>query len=138
MIISGWGRNKSIKPKSIFYPRNNRAIVDFFKKKEIKNIIPRGKGRSYGDSALAEHIISLDKYFKFIKLDQRTGYLECSCNILIEELNEYTINKGWFLNVSSGTKFVTIGGAIASDIHGKNHHVDGSFCDYLNNLKYLL
>ncbi len=137
MIISGWGRNKYIKPKSIFYPRNNSAILDFFKKKEIKNIIPRGKARSYGDSALAEYIISLDKYFKFIKLDQRTGYLECSCNISIEELNEYTINKGWFLNVSSGTKFVTIGGAIASDIHGKNHHVDGSFCDYLNNFKII-
>jgi len=137
MIISGWGRSKIIQPKSIFYPLNNKAIVEFFKKKKIKNIIPRGNGRSYGDSALAKHIISLNRYSKFIDLDQRTGHLRCSSNILIKEVNEYSINKGWFLNVTPGTKYVTIGGAIASDVHGKNHHIDGSFCEYLNEIEII-
>jgi hypothetical protein len=137
MIISGWGRSKIIQPKSIFYPLNIKEIVEFFKKKKVKNIIPRGNGRSYGDSALAKHIISLDRYSKFIDLDHRTGHLKCSSNILIKEVNEYTINKGWFLNVTPGTKYVTIGGAIASDIHGKNHHTDGSFCDYLEKLEII-
>ena len=137
MILNGWGRSKIINPKCTIYPHNNDEIINFFKKKNVKNIIPRGNGRSYGDSALGDRVISLDKYPKLINLNQRKGLVECSANILIKELNEYIINKGWFLNVTPGTKYVTIGGAVASDVHGKNHHIDGSFCDYIETLKII-
>ncbi len=130
MYISGWGNNLVVNSK-INYPRNINEIIGIIKDYKFKGILVRGMGRSYGDVALNENIISLKYYKKTLELDEKDGLLRCSSNVTISEINDLIISKGWFLNITPGSKFVSVGGAIANDVHGKNHHKDGSFSDYL-------
>jgi len=136
MNITGWGNNHIIDSK-IVYPKNDEEIIQIIKLLKNDSIITRGLGRSYGDISLNKNTLSLEKYEKFYELDEETGTLECSANVSINEILEKIVNKGWFLNVSPGSKFVTIGGAIANDVHGKNHHKDGSFSDFIVELKLI-
>ena len=136
MYISGWGNNLQIKSNTL-YPKNINEIIGIIKDYKLKGILVRGMGRSYGDVALNENIISL-KYFKrILELDEKDGFLKCSSNVTISEINDLIISKGWFLNITPGSKFVTIGGAIANDVHGKNHHRDGSFSDYIEEFEII-
>lgn len=130
MYISGWGNNLVVNSK-ILYPKNINEIIEIIKDYKSKGILVRGMGRSYGDVALNENIISLKYFKKIIELDEKVGQLKCSSNITISEINDLIISRGWFLNITPGSKFVSVGGAIANDVHGKNHHKNGSFTDYL-------
>ncbi len=130
MYISGWGNNLVVNSK-IIYPKNINEIVGIIRDYKSKGILVRGMGRSYGDVALNENIISLKYYKKILELNEKDGLLRCSSNVTISEINDLIISKGWFLNITPGSKFVSVGGAIANDVHGKNHHKDGSFSDYL-------
>ena len=130
MYISGWGNNLQVNSNTI-YPKNINEIIGIIKDYKSKGILVRGMGRSYGDVALNENIISLKYIKKILELDENDGFLKCSSNVTISEINDLIISKGWFLNITPGSKFVTIGGAIANDVHGKNHHKDGSFSDYI-------
>ena len=134
--LSGWGNNINI-DTNIYLPKNNIDIFNLYKKDKILSHIARGLGRSYGDSSLAQNTISLKNYQKQINFDKILGSLECSSNFSLNEILKIIIVEGWFFNVTPGSKFVTIGGAIASDVHGKNHHMDGSFCDYVTSLKVI-
>ncbi len=97
-----------------------------------------GMGRSYGDSALGPRIIS-SRYLNLLaKFDPAIGTLRCGAGVTLAEILEVFVPKGWFLPVTPGTKFVTLGGAIASDVHGKNHHLDGCFSEFVEGLKLLL
>ena len=136
-VISGWGKNINIL-SNIFYPKNINEILEFIKSNSNFKSITRGLGRSYGDSSLNCNSISLQKLEKFFYLDENSGLLECSANFSIDETLELIVEKGWFLNVTPGSKYVTLGGAIASDVHGKNHHIDGTFCDYVESFKIIL
>ena len=134
--LSGWGNNLSIL-SNVYSPESNDEIIDIMLKSKISNFITRGLGRSYGDSSLADNIISLKNYKKNLNFDDIEGIIECSSNYSLDELIKVIVGKGWFFNVTPGSKFVTVGGAIASDVHGKNHHVDGSFADYVLSLKII-
>lgn len=90
-------------------------------------VIARGNGRCYGDASLAEHTISTLKYDKILSFDTQKGIFECQSGITLDQVLDVIVPKGWFLPVTPGTKFITVGGAVASDVHGKNHHVDGAF-----------
>jgi FAD/FMN-containing dehydrogenase len=90
-------------------------------------LIARGNGRCYGDASLAPHTISTLHFDKIISFDAVHGIFECQSGITLDKVLEVIVPKGWFLPVTPGTKFITVGGAVASDVHGKNHHVDGSF-----------
>ena len=136
MSLSGWGNNLSTF-SNVYNPENNDEIINIILKDKISNFITRGLGRSYGDSSLADNIISLKNYKKFFNFDKSEGIIECSSNYSLGELIKVILEKGWFFNVTPGSKFVTIGGAIASDVHGKNHHLDGSFSDYVVSLKII-
>ena len=136
MSLSGWGNNIDIF-SNVYNPENNDEIINIILKGKISNFITRGLGRSYGDSSLADNIISLENYKKVFNFDKSEGILECSSNYSLGELMKIILEKGWFFNVTPGSKFVTIGGAIASDVHGKNHHLDGSFSDYVISLKII-
>ncbi len=122
--ISNWGN----------YPKLE-AIVNSFKSiKELKyllktnnNFIARGNGRCYGDSSLHSHILSTTKYNNILAFDSTKGLITCQAGVSFDELIHFLVPKGFFLPVTPGTKFITVGGAVASDIHGKNHHQDGSF-----------
>jgi FAD/FMN-containing dehydrogenase len=93
------------------------------------SVLAYGYGRSYGDSCLNEGGISLEvrNLNKFISFDEETGLLRCEAGVTLAEILEFFVPRGWFLPVSPGTKFVSVGGAIANDIHGKNHYKGGTF-----------
>src|SRR5436190_12715771 len=95
------------------------------------HFIPRGNGRCYGDASLADVTISTLKYDNVLSFDTINGVFECQSGITLDQVLEVIIPKGWFLPVTPGTKFITIGGAVASDVHGKNHHVDGCFSHHI-------
>lgn len=90
-------------------------------------VIARGNGRCYGDASLAQHTISTLKYDKILSFDTVKGIFECQSGITLDQVLDVIVPKGWFLPVTPGTKLITVGGAVASDVHGKNHHVDGAF-----------
>lgn len=102
------------------------------------SFIPRGNGRCYGDASLAPVTLSTLKYDKILSFDTVKGVLECQSGITLDQVLEVIVPKGWFLPVTPGTKFITVGGAIASDVHGKNHHVDGCFSHHVLEMDILL
>ena len=107
--------------------------------KSEKSILARGLGRSYGDSCLNENgiLLSTELYRRFLDFDEKTGVIRCTAGITLEDILDVALPKGWFLPVSPGTKFVTVGGAIANDVHGKNHHVAGTFGCYVKKMALL-
>ncbi len=96
-----------------------------------KRFIPRGNGRCYGDASLARRTISTLKFDKILSFDTANGIFECQSGLTLDQILEVIVPKGWFLPVTPGTKFITVGGAVASDVHGKNHHIDGSFSNHI-------
>lgn len=88
-----------------------------------------GSGRSYGDSCLAasDHVLHTRALDRFLGADWSAGVLTAECGVTLEEILAVAIPRGWFLPVTPGTKHVTLGGAIANDVHGKNHHRRGTF-----------
>ncbi len=101
-------------------------------------IIARGNGRCYGDASLEKNTISTLKYDKILSFDTVNGIFECQSGITLDKVLEVIVPKGWFLPVTPGTKLITVGGAVASDVHGKNHHVDGSFSAHVLEMDLLL
>src|SRR5437660_6820512 len=102
-------------------------------------VLPYAYGRSYGDSCLNEHGIVLDVSHlnRFISFDEETGTLCCEAGVSLAEILTVMVPRGWFLPVTPGTKFVSVGGAIANDIHGKNHYAGGTFGCHVTRLKLL-
>ena len=101
--------------------------------------ISHGLGRSYGDAALNKDggVVGHTRLNRFLAFDAHTGVLECEAGASLDEILHYFLPRGFFLPVTPGTKFVTIGGAIAADVHGKNHHQDGTFGNFLLDFKLL-
>jgi len=91
--------------------------------------IAYGMGRSYGDICLNPHgtLWQTGLMDRFIAFDVETGVLRCQAGVLLRDIQHWLIPQGWMLAVSPGTQMVTVGGAIANDVHGKNHHRYGSF-----------
>lgn len=88
-----------------------------------------GNGRSYGDSCMAAsgRVLSMQGLARFIDVDWQNGVLIAEAGVTLGEILTLSIPRGWFLSVTPGTQFVTLGGAVANDVHGKNHHVRGTF-----------
>ncbi len=135
MEIHGWGR----------YPRCEADVSFPISPEQCTNVvastdslIARGLARSYGDSSLASRVIDTHYLDHFLAFDEATGLLSCAAGVSLNEILRVFVPRGWFLPVTPGTRFVTIGGAIASDVHGKNHHVEGSFCDHVSRIELLL
>jgi FAD/FMN-containing dehydrogenase len=91
--------------------------------------LPYGNGRSYGDSCLAssDYVLQTRALDRLIQVDWDQGTLIAEAGISLAEILAVTIPNGWFLSVTPGTQFATLGGAVANDVHGKNHHVRGTF-----------
>lgn len=96
-------------------------------------------GRSYGDSCLAisDHVLHMAGLNRFISFDPDSGLLVAEAGVTLEQVLSISIPRGWFLPVTPGTKFVTLGGAVANDVHGKNHHVRGTFGRYVRGFTLL-
>lgn len=101
--------------------------------------IARGLGRSYGDSAVNDEgfVLSQISRNRMLFFDPKTGLLTCEAGLSLEEIIQVLLPRGWFLPTTPGTKYVTVGGAIAADVHGKNHHVDGSWGTFVTRFSLL-
>ena len=102
-------------------------------------MLPFGNGRSYGDSCLNAGGMLLDTrgLDRLISFDVERGVIRCEAGVMLRDILDLVVPKGWFLPVSPGTKFVTVGGAIANDVHGKNHHCAGSFGCHVSQFELL-
>lgn len=136
--LSGWGRYP-VETCHIFRPEKRSEIAAILQSGRQSSYIPRGLGRSYGDAALNGNsgVIFQGLLNRFLSFDAASGVLECESGVSLAEIIHCFLPRGWFLPVTPGTKFVTVGGAIAADIHGKNHHKDGSFCNFVVDLRLL-
>jgi FAD/FMN-containing dehydrogenase len=124
--FESWGR----------YPKHPAELHPLFWKEDFpapvapeSKMLAVGMGRSYGDVCLLQHGILLQtpNLDRLISFDSQTGRLRCEAGVTLAQILDFAVPRGWFLPVSPGTKYVTVGGAIANDIHGKNHHVAGTF-----------
>jgi FAD/FMN-containing dehydrogenase len=103
------------------------------------SLLPYGNGRSYGDSCLNRGglLLRTHRLDRFIRFDPVSGVLACEAGVLLAEILQLAIPRRWFLPVAPGTQYVTVGGAIANDVHGKNHHVAGTFGRHVNGFELL-
>jgi len=128
MKIGGWGRYPLIDAKL----ESPTSIEELIKVISNEDAIPRGNGRSYGDSAISKHnTICMKNFNRMLRFDNKKGLIVVESGILLSEIIKTFLPRGWFPKVTPGSKFVTIGGMVACDVHGKNHHKDGSFGKYV-------
>lgn len=133
MQLTSWGMYPKINHNTL---KLNDKTFKFIR--EDKTFIPYGNGRSYGDSALNKNIIYCKPHNYFLDFDEKIGKLHVQSGVMLNEIIEISVPKGWFLKVTPGTKLITIGGAIASDVHGKNHHVEGCFSECVEEIRVML
>lgn len=127
--LSGWGRYP-VQECTVWQPDDPAALAATLR--PLPQAIARGNGRSYGDASLnPDATIDLRRMTRLIAFDEATGVLVCEAGLLLSDLLSIFVPRGWFPPVTPGTRMVTIGGMIASDVHGKNHHGAGSFCDHV-------
>jgi decaprenylphospho-beta-D-ribofuranose 2-oxidase len=126
MKLSGWGRYPTA-DCAVQRPRDTQAVEQALAAAEGA-LIARGNGRAYGDSALnPASTLDMRGLDRILAFDDASGQVVAEAGVMLADLIDVFLPRGWFPAVTPGTKFVTIGGAIASDVHGKNHHKDGSF-----------
>lgn len=132
--IAGWGN----------YPKTNAEVHEFSSEDEliayqpkVSSAIPRGAGRSYGDVSLGNSLLSSSQLNRTLEFDAKAGIFRCEGGKLLSDILDEIVPQGYFLPVTPGTKFVSIGGAIAADIHGKNHHVEGCFSNHVESFRLL-
>ncbi|MGM0631663.1 MAG: FAD-binding protein [Pseudomonadota bacterium] len=133
---SGWGRHPLIEARC-HDPEDLTSLRACLRQMDVEDCIPRGKGRSYGDSALADNLISSRWLDALLELDEDRGILRCGAGTTLDTLMTLLLPRGWILPVLPGTARVSVGGAVASDIHGKNHHLDGCFSDHVDSIRLM-
>jgi decaprenylphospho-beta-D-ribofuranose 2-oxidase len=129
--VSGWGRHPVVngevaRPERLLLPPDGRPVL------------PRGLGRSYGDAAVpaapGRRVLETVRADRVLAFDQGSGTLTCEAGLSLAEMLRLYLPRGWFPPVTPGTRFVTVGGCVACDVHGKNHHRDGSFGAFVERL----
>ena len=126
--IAGWG-NLPVSNAEVKTPDTESSLSN--QVSSGSEFISRGLGRAYGDPALPSKeggiVVSGLGLKRFLSFDESTGILVAESGVSLAEIIKVFLPRGWFLPTVPGTKFVTLGGAVAADIHGKNHHIDGTF-----------
>lgn len=138
MRLHSWGRFP-VTDSQPHAPRTPAAIAALLRHRDTApaSLIARGLGRSYGDSALAAEVIQTQALDHLLSFDESSGNLRCAAGVSLDQLLQVFLPRGWMLPVVPGTRFVSVGGAIASDVHGKNHHVAGTFGQHVTRLSLL-
>ena len=134
-LLTGWGRTSPSLAKVV--PVSTvEQVQRCIKESGPRGVLARGLGRSYGDAAQSggASVIDLGQ-MSSISLNASTGAVTAGAGVSFHELLLVTVPAGFFVPVSPGTRMVTIGGAIAADVHGKNHHVEGSFGSHVQEIK---
>lgn len=129
MKLSGWGQFPR-KECKIYRPRTPEAVAQQIARGPL---IARGNGRAYGDSALnPASTLDMRGFDRMSAFNDISGQLVAEAGVLLSDIITSFMPRGWFPAVTPGTKFVTVGGMIAADVHGKNHHKDGSFSQFID------
>ena len=134
--LAGWGANKHAECV-LMEPEVPAQIAARF---DPAGTIARGLGRSYGDAATnaGKRVLGLTRFDRFLAFDEGSGVLVCEAGVSLAEIIRTFAPRGWFPMITPGTKFVTVGGCIANDIHGKGHHAQGCFSTCVDEMTVLL
>ncbi len=135
-IGQSWGR----------YPRVEQRIIPVLDRNgalplpsDGGTVLAHGNGRSYGDSCLnpGATLLTSRNLDRFIDFDPATGVVRCEAGVTLANILDIALPRGWFLPVTPGTRYATVGGAIGNDVHGKNHHRAGTFCHHVRCIELL-
>ena len=141
--LSGWGRT-AWTVADLFHTNDVHEMQGIIDGSGPRGVIARGLGRSYGAAAqnAGGNVIEItaegDPNGIDAFLDSATGELDVASSVSLDSILRMSVPRGWFVPVTPGTRFVTVGGAIASDVHGKNHHFDGSFGQHVFSITLML
>jgi FAD/FMN-containing dehydrogenase len=144
--LSGWGRHPVV-TSTVTRPEKRRALRQVVTGRgngaleagPDGSVLARGAGRSYGDAALTRDglTVAMGRLDRMLAFDAETGWLRAEAGVRLREILAAFVPRGWFLPVTPGTKEITLGGAIAFDVHGKNHHCDGGISNFVRAFELL-
>src|SRR5260370_22876839 len=136
--LTGWGRYPL--SESDLYRPEKIAELQAIVASNTTSLIARGAGRAYGDAALNDQnrVVDLTRLNRMLSFDERTCILPCEAGVTIAEIIDVFVPRGFFPPVTPGTRFVTLGGSIAADVHGKNHHRDSSLASHVTTFDLML
>jgi FAD/FMN-containing dehydrogenase len=126
--LANWA-NYPLTEAEIATPENTAEVRDYLL--ACDRVIARGNGRCYGDAALGPHVLSTLALNRIRAFDASEGVIDCEAGVLLSDIIRQSVPAGWFFHVTPGIKAITVGGAIASDVHGKNHPAKGCFSNWL-------
>ncbi len=137
--VTGWGRYP-VTTSDVYRPERMSDVRSIVGEHVQPTLIARGYGRSYGDAALntASGVISSERLDRFLAFDESTGELKCEAGTRLKDILDVFVPRGWFLPVTPGTKYPSLAGSFACDVHGKNHHCDGSISRHVTEIELLL
>lgn len=136
-LLTGWGRTSPSRAH-VVAPHTEEAIAEKVTSANPRGVLARGLGRSYGDAAQSGGAVVFDMTgLHAFDIDVEAGTVTAQAGASIDELLRALIPAGFFVPVTAGTRFVTVGGAIAADIHGKNHHIEGSFGSHVTRMRVI-
>ena len=137
-LLTGWGRYPL--SESDIYRPDKIAELQAVVTGNGSSLIARGAGRAYGDAALNDQnrVVDLTRLNRMLSFDAAAGLLRCEAGVTIAELIDVFIPRGFFPPVTPGTRFVTLGGSIAADVHGKNHHRDSSLASHVTSFDLMI
>lgn len=135
--LSGWGLHP-VETCRVFRPEGLEALQALVAGAR-HSLVPRGLGRSYGDAALnPEGVLLARRLDRMLGFDPETGVLHCEAGVSLADILDVFLPRGFFFPVTPGSKHVTVGGAIAADVHGKNHHHTGSTSAFVEDFRMIL
>ncbi|MCM2421173.1 MULTISPECIES: FAD-binding protein [unclassified Streptomyces] len=136
--VSGWGRTAPT-TAHVFRPRTYEEAAEAVRDCGGRGAIARGLGRAYGDAAqnAGGSVLDMTGLDRIHEIDAINGLVVCDAGVSLHRLMQVLLPLGWFVPVSPGTRYVTVGGAIGTDIHGKNHHLSGSFTRHVRAIELL-
>lgn len=137
--LAGWGHHP-VERCDVYRPERSRDVRAVVTGSANQRLIARGNGRAYGDAALngGEAVLDASRLDRVLGFDETTGLLHCESAVTLSEIIDLFLPRGWFFPVTPGTKHISIGGAVAADVHGKNHHRDGSIGRFIRELTLVL